>query len=127
MQPFAQNLTLEDVNHSCYNPIGPIFKSKPPLAYDTMIAHTDEAFNEQLQADFFFCNIGDTNYCVPHALEAATGYSETAIETDSTKAVMVNQLEHLLIVRHGAPTLFPATWNTTKNRCIPSSELIQLN
>ena len=78
----------------------------PPSSRKASLSHTDEAFNQQLQADFVFCDVRGTKHCVLHAVDAGTWYSETAIVTNRTNDVMANHLERLWILRHGAPRSF---------------------
>lgn len=53
-----------------------------------------------------FILVADTRYCVLHAADVATSYSETAIVESSSAETMRSTIERIWIYRHGAPKTF---------------------
>lgn len=94
----------------------PCAQSGPPLPMKKLsLSRVDAAFNEQVQADYTFVTIRQTKYCVLHAVDTSTSYSETVAVSSRSAQVMAAELEKIWIYRHGAPRTFASDFEFQSN------------
>ena len=87
---------------------------RPAIMRTVSIKHVNKEFNEEVQADFFWCTIREKRYIVFNITDTNTSYSEVCIATNRSVALMTENIENNWICRHGAPAAFSADYELDK-------------
>ena len=89
----------------------------PKSSKKVSLTHVNEAFNQEVQLDFTFCNIRDTKYTVLHLVDTGTGYSEATITSSCIASAITRTFETPWIHRHGAPLAVSADEEMNNKPC----------
>lgn len=87
---------------------------RPFIRRKVSLTHVNEAFNEELQADYVVVYIGGDKYDggekfeVLNIIDVGTGYGERSIAPSRNAESMKKSLEEVWFCRHGAPKRFSA-------------------
>lgn len=76
---------------------------RPIPSKKVSLTHVNEAFNEEIQLDFPYCDIRGTQKALLVITDAGTGYTEASIVLAKDMDTIVEKLEVLWICMHGAP------------------------
>lgn len=76
---------------------------RPTPSKKVSLTHVNEAFNQDIQLDFTYCNIRRTKETLLVMTDAGTGYTEATIVQARDMKTIVEKLESIWICTHGAP------------------------
>lgn len=77
---------------------------RPTSSKKVSLTHVNEAFNEELQVDFTFCDIRGSKLILLHQTDSGTGYCEMFITNNRSMTSIKHHVETGWIYLHGAPT-----------------------
>lgn len=80
----------------------------PMPARKVSLTHVNEAFNEEIQMDFFFITIQGANLIILIITDTGTGFSELTIVESRHPDVFIREIERSWVCRHGAPNAVSA-------------------
>lgn len=81
-------------------------EGRPFHAKKISISHVNEAFNQELQADFFWITIQTQKAIVLNMVDAGTRYAERIIASARNAETMTSLIDQHWFDRHGAPAAF---------------------
>lgn len=76
---------------------------QPKTSRKISLTHVNEAFNQELQIDFFYYTICGVKRTVMNTTDAGTGYSELSMVPDRSMPTIVTTIDEGWVCRHGAP------------------------
>ena len=76
---------------------------QPRNSKKVSLNHVNEAFNQEIQMDFTFCDIRGIKQSLIVVTDTGTRYTECSIVVKKDIDTIINMLESLWICRHGAP------------------------
>lgn len=81
---------------------------RPASRIKLSLTHVNEAFNEEIQADFVTCHIRGETFEILNVVDMGTKYGERKMEPTRTADRMNELLETEWIFHHGATRMFSA-------------------
>lgn len=100
---------LKDICERVYNSCDICASSgRPSHMRKISVSHVNEAFNEELQADFLVAYIRGERVDILNMVDTGTGYGERMIVPSRNAGVMKNMMETRWFCAHGAPKRFSA-------------------
>lgn len=66
---------------------------QPKSSRQVSLTHVNEAFNVELQIDFFYFVIQGVEYIFMNLTDSGTGYSELSVPPDRTMATIIRTIE----------------------------------
>lgn len=76
---------------------------RPKSSRKVSLTHVNEAFNEEVQIDFFYIELRLTKHTVMNMTDTGTGFTEMQITPDRSMRTIIRTVETGWICKHGAP------------------------